>query len=187
MVASMDLGIKVLAGVPVNDGMWLLHKGVRTKEDYFYFERRIAGIQSLAVRTKNINEYDAYLELNRDKRSLLKKLTRRLLRLYRNFAPHLLKKLCELGVSTNYSGYTLSIEQDKGNKFTSSVWSYRKLMEAIELKSQEHGMIVYVIVEYDTFRYCAFHGVEAKSPRGVVNRPLDHKLHLDLSGALNIL
>jgi putative transposase len=47
-VASIDLGINVLASVVLNDGTWLLYKGVRTKEDYFYFEKRIAQVQSLA-------------------------------------------------------------------------------------------------------------------------------------------
>jgi len=39
-VASIDLGINVLASVILNDGTWLLYKGVRTKEDYFYLEKR---------------------------------------------------------------------------------------------------------------------------------------------------
>ena len=34
-VASIDLGINVLASVVVNDGTWLLYKGVRSKQDYF--------------------------------------------------------------------------------------------------------------------------------------------------------
>jgi transposase len=58
-VVSIDLGINVLASVVVNDGTWLLYKGVRTKEDYFYFQKRIAQVQSLA----DIGEYEAYAEL----------------------------------------------------------------------------------------------------------------------------
>jgi putative transposase len=37
----------------------LLYKGVRTKEDYFYFQKRIAQVPSLA----DIGEYEAYAEL----------------------------------------------------------------------------------------------------------------------------
>jgi len=37
-VASIDLGINVLASILVNDGSWVLYKGIRTKEDYFYFQ-----------------------------------------------------------------------------------------------------------------------------------------------------
>jgi len=85
-VASIDLGINVLASVVLNDGTWLLYKGVRTKEDYFYLEKRIAQVQSLADKTRNQGEYEAYGELLEEKRRLHGKLTRRLLHLYRNFA-----------------------------------------------------------------------------------------------------
>ncbi|MGC9069303.1 MAG: zinc ribbon domain-containing protein, partial [Thermoprotei archaeon] len=50
------------------------------------------------------------------------------------------------------------------------------------------GMKVYEVVEYNTSRVCAYHGVEVKRhPRGVVSCPFNHKLHSDLNGALNIL
>jgi len=59
-VASIDLGINVLASVVLNDGTWLLYRGVRTKEEYFYFEKKIAQVQSLADKTRNIGEHEAY-------------------------------------------------------------------------------------------------------------------------------
>jgi len=187
-VASIDLGIDVLASVLVGDGTWLLYKGVRTKEDYFYFEKRIAQVQSLAGETKNSSECQAYEALSREKRRLFKKLTRRLLHLYRNFASHLLGKLHELGVSTIYLGYPFNIAQDKGNKFTVNMWSYRELMDVIELKAQEYGMKAFEVVEYNTSKYCAYHDVEVRRyPRGVISCPKGHKLHSDLNGALNIL
>jgi len=186
--ASIDLGINVLASVVIDDGTWLLYKGLRTKEDYFYFERMIAQVQSLADQTKNSSEREAYEALSREKRRLFKKLTRRLLHLYRSFASHLLKQLHELGVSTIYLGYPFNIAQDKGNKFTSNLWSYRELMDAIELKAQEYGMKAFEVVEYNTSKYCAYHDVEVKrGPRGVISCPKGHKLHSDLNGALNIL
>jgi len=40
-IAAIDLGINNLASVVVSDGTWLLYKGVRAKEDYFYFQRKI--------------------------------------------------------------------------------------------------------------------------------------------------
>jgi len=187
-IASIDLGINVLASIVVDDGTWLLYKGVRAKEDYFYLQKKIAEIQSLADKTKNLGEYDAYEELAREKRRLFKKLTRRLLHLYRNLASHMVKTLNELGVSTIYLGCPFNIAQEKGNKFTVNLWSYRKLMEAIELKAQEYGIKVFELVEYNTSKYCAYHGVEVKRhPRGVVSCPKGHKLHSDLNGALNIL
>jgi len=187
-VASIDLGINNLASVVVDDGTWLLYKGVRAKEDFFYFQRRIAEIQSLRDSLKDKLLDDAIDELNHEMRRLYGKLMRRLLHLYRNFAKHLIEQLHELGVSTIYLGYPLNIVQQKGNKFTVNMWSYRKLMEAIELKAQEYGIKVYEVVEYNTSRVCAYHDVEVKrQPRGVVHCPKGHKLHSDLNGALNIM
>jgi len=186
-LASIDLGINVLASVVIDDGTWLLYKGLRTKEDYFYFEKNIAGVQSLAEKTRNIGECEACAELSREKRRLFEKLTRRLLHLYRNFASHVVKELYDLGVSTIYLGYPLNIAQDKGNRFTSNLWSYRELMDVIELKAQEYGMKVFEVVEYNTSKYCAYHDVEvARNPRGAISCPLGHRLRSDLNGALNI-
>ena len=187
-VASIDLGVNNLASVVADDGTWLLYKGIRAKEDYFYFQRKIAEIQSLRDTLKGKLLSDAVDELNHEVRRLHGKLMKRLLHLYRNFAKHLIKQLHELGVSTIYLGYPFNIVQDKGSKFTVNMWTYRKLMEAIELKAQEYGMRVFIVIEYNTSRYCAYHGVEVKRhPRGVTHCPKGHKLHSDLNGALNIM
>ena len=187
-VASIDLGINILASVMVDDGTWLLYKGVRIKQDYFYLQRKIAEVQSLADKARNLEEYEAQEGLNREKRRLFKKLTRRLLHLYRNLASNLLERLHDQGVSIIYLGYPFNIAQEKGNKFTVNMWSYREFMNAIELKAQEYGMKVYEVVEYNTSRYCAYHNVQvSRRPRGVVSCPKGHKLHSDLNGALNIL
>ncbi len=186
-VASIDLGINILASVVVDDGTWLLYKGVRAKEDYFYFEKKIAEVQSLADQAKKLGEYDAYEELAREKRRLSKKLLRRFLHVYRTLASALAERLHSLGVSTIYLGYPYNIGQDKGNKFSVNVWSYRELMDAVELKAQEYGIKVYEVVEYGTSRVCAYHDVEVKrNPRGVVACPFGHRVHSDLNGALNI-
>ena len=169
-------------------GCFIRGLGLRRITSYFYFGKRIAEAQSSADKAKNLEEYEAYEELSRERRRLFKKLSRRLLHLYRNFASHLLKMLHERGVSIIYLGYPFNIAQDKGNKFTVNLWSYRKLMEVIELKAQEYGMRVFEVIEYNTSKYCAYHGVQVeRDPRGVVNCPKGHKLHSDLNGALNIL
>jgi len=187
-IAAIDLGINNLASVVVSDGTWLLYKGVRAKEDYFYFQRKIAEIQSLKDTLKDKLLADAVDELNHEMRRLYGKLKRRLLHLYRNFTKHLIEQLHELGVSTIYLGYPFNIAQERGNKFTVNMWSYRKLTEAIELKAQEYGMRVFIVIEYNTSKYCAYHGIEVKRhPRGVVSCPKGHKLHSDLNGALNIM
>jgi len=187
-VASIDLGINILASVVVDDGTWLIYKGVRAKEDYFYLQKKIAEEQSYADNARNLEEYEAQEEHNREKRRLFEKLTRRLLHLYRTLASHMVKTLHDQGVSIIYLGYPYNIAQDKGNKFTVNLWSYREFMNAIELKAQEYGMKVYEVVEYNTSKYCAYHNVEvSRRPRGVVSCPKGHKLHSDLNGALNIL
>ncbi|MGC8569566.1 MAG: transposase, partial [Nitrososphaeria archaeon] len=98
------------------------------------------------------------------------------------------RKLWSLGVSAIYLGYPFEIAQDKGNRLTENLWSYRELMDALELEAQEYGIKVYEVIEYNTSKICAYHSVEViRSPRGVVKCPLGHKLHSDLNGALNIL
>ncbi|MFP3313239.1 MAG: zinc ribbon domain-containing protein [Thermocladium sp.] len=93
-----------------------------------------------------------------------------------------MRELHERGVSTIYLGYPFNIAQDKGNKFTVNLWSYRELMGIIELKAQEYGMRVFEVIEYNTSKYCAYHGVEVtRDPRGVVNCPKGHRLHSDLT------
>ncbi|MEM4970507.1 MAG: transposase [Sulfolobales archaeon] len=187
-VASIDLGINVMASVVVDDGTWLLYKGVRAKQDYFYLEKRIAEIQSLEAIARNIGELDAAEELRRERRRLFRKLYRRLTHLYRTLASHLVKTLHDLGVSTIYIGYPYNISQDNGNKYSVNIWSYHRLIQTIELEAQEYGMRVYEVIEYGTSSRCAYHNVDVKrKPRGVVTCPLGHRMHSDLNGALNIM
>jgi len=186
--AAVDLGINILASVVVDDGTWLLYKGVRAKEDYFYFEKRIAEAQSLADNARNAGRLGEFKKWSRVKRRLSRKLYRRLLHLYRNLANHLVKRLWGLGVSELYLGYPFNSAQDVGNKFTVNLWSYRKLMDIIELKAQEYGIRVFEVIEYNTSKYCVYHDVEVvREERGVVVCPFNHKMHADLNGALNIL
>ena len=181
VAAGVDLGINILASAVTSGGAWLLYRGSRAKEDYFYLTKKIAEVQSEADEAKS-------LKLNRKKRRLFRKLAERMAHLYRNLAGHLVQRLWELGVSKIYLGYPYEIAQDKGNKLTVNMWSYRKLMRAIELKAQEYGIRVYEVKEYNTSNRCAVHDAKvARGPRGVVTCPLGHKLHSDLNGALNIL
>jgi putative transposase len=116
------------------------------------------------------------------------KLYRRLLHYYRTLAFHLAEYLWSLGVSTVYLGYPYFISQDKGNKFTVNIWSYDKLIDAIVNKLYEYGIKTFLVVEYNTSRFCAYHDVKVdRKTRGVVNCPFGHKLHSDVNGALNIM
>ncbi|MGC9209098.1 MAG: transposase, partial [Nitrososphaeria archaeon] len=186
--ASIDLGINILASVIVSDGTWLLYRGSRAKEDFFYMQRTISEIRSLEDKAKNLRLKEWSEELRLERRRLEGKLNRRIAHLYRTLASHLIEKLWSLGVSEIYLGYPYEIAQEKGNKLTENLWSYRELMDAIELEAQEYGIKVYEVIEHSTSRLCAYHAVEVtRSPRGVVKCPLGHRLHSDLNGALNIL
>jgi putative transposase len=186
--AAVDLGINILASAVTSTGAWLLYRGSRAKEDFFYITRRIAEVQSEADEARKGGDEAKSRRLNRKKRRLFRKLVRRMAHLYWNLANHLVRGLWELGVSKIYLGYPHDIAQDRGNKLTVNMWRYRELMDAIELKAQEYGIRVYEVLEYDTSNHCAIHGTEvARGPRGVVTCPLGHRLHSDLNGALNIL
>ncbi|MCI2415162.1 MAG: zinc ribbon domain-containing protein [Candidatus Aramenus sp.] len=96
------------------------------------------------------------------------------------------KSLWDLGVSAVYLGYPYFISQDKGNKLTSNLVFSQ--VGALANKLHEHGVKTYLVVEYNTSRFCAYHNANVtRRPRGVVNCPLGHKLHSDVSGALNIV
>jgi len=186
--AGVDLGINMLASAVTSNGAWLLYRGSRAKEDFFYLSRKIAEVQSKADSARNAGDNEEFIRLSRKKRRLFRKLVGRMAHLYWNLANHLVRGLWELGVSKIYLGYPHDIARDRGNKLTSNMWRYRELMDAIELKAQEYGIRVYEVVEYNTSNHCAVHGTKvARGPRGVVACPLGHKLHSDLNGALNIL
>jgi len=186
--AGVDLGINILASAVTSNGAWLLYRGSRAKEDFFYLTRRIAKIESEADIARNSGDTEGFLRLNRRRRRLFRKLVGRMAHLYWNLANHLVRGLWELGVSKIYLGYPHDIAQDNGNKLTVNMWSYRKLMDAIELKAQEYGIRVYEVLEHNTSNHCAVHNVKvARGPRGVVTCSLGHRLHSDLNGALNIL
>jgi len=165
--AGVDLGINILASVVTSTGAWLLYRGSRAKEDFFYHSRKIAEVQSKADSAKKGGDNEEFIRLSRKKRRLFRKLVRRMAHLYWNLANHLVRGLWELGVSKIYLGYPHDIAQDRGNKLTSNMWSYRKLMDAIELKAQEYGIRVYEVLEYNTSNHCAIHGAEVtRGPEG---------------------
>jgi len=188
VAAAVDLGINILASAVTSTGAWLLYRGSRAKEDFFYLNKEIAEAQSKADSARNAGDSEEFRRQNRRRRRLFRKLAGRMAHLYWNLANHLVRGLWELGVSRIYLGYPHDIARERGNKLTTNMWRYRELMDAIELKAQEYGIRVYEVLEYNTSNHCAIHGAEvARGPRGVVRCPLGHKLHSDLNGALNIL
>jgi transposase len=58
---------------------------------------------------------------------------------------------------------------EKGNKLTENMWSYRELINAIELEAHEYGMKTYKVIEYNTSMICAYHNNEAACiTRGII-------------------
>ncbi|MGC8970422.1 MAG: transposase, partial [Conexivisphaera sp.] len=92
-VAGIDLGVKIIASVVVSDGSWIVYRGARLREDYFHFERRIAGLQSEAESAKSEGDEVRYRRLWAEVRRLKRKLTRRRTHLYRTLASHLVRGL----------------------------------------------------------------------------------------------
>jgi putative transposase len=188
VAAGVDLGINILASAVTSTGAWLLYRGSRAKEDFFYLNKKIAEAQSKADIARKSGDGEEFLRQNRRRRRLFRKLVRRMAHLYWNLAGHLVRNLWELGVSKIHLGYPRDIAQERGSKLTVNMWRYKELMRAIELKAQEYGIRVYEVLEYNTSNHCAIHGAEVtRGPRGVVRCPLGHRLHSDLNGALNIL
>ncbi|MCI2414102.1 MAG: transposase [Candidatus Aramenus sp.] len=65
---------------------------------------------------------------------------------------------------------------------------------ALANKFYEHGVKTYLVVEYNTSRFCAYHNVKVgRNPRSVVNChfgrncPFGRKLHSDVNSAVNIV
>ncbi len=55
-------------------------------------------------------------------------------------------------------------------------------------KLHERGVNTCLLVEYNTSRFCAYHGVKVeRKPRGAITCPQRLKLHSDVNGALNIM
>jgi putative transposase len=131
----------------VSDGSWIVYRGARLREDYFHFERRIAGLQSEAESAKSEGDEAKYNRLWAEVRRLKRKLTRRRTHLYRNLASHLVRELWERGVSAIYVGYPYEIVHDNGNKYSVNIWAYRELIETIEAKAREYGIAVYEVYE----------------------------------------
>jgi transposase len=53
---GVDLGINMLASAVTSSGTWLLYRGSRAKEDYFYLTKKIAKIQSEADEARNAGD-----------------------------------------------------------------------------------------------------------------------------------
>jgi len=171
------LGTSVLASVVVGDVTWSLYKGVGTKQDYLYFEKRVSEVQSFAGRTKDVGVQEAHDELSGEKRRLFSELMSSLLHLYRNFASYMVKTLQQVDVSTIYLGYPFNIASDEDNEFTPNSCSCRRPMQVVESKTQEYSVRAFEVVDYKASRYRDFNGAKAnRRSIGASNYPFAHIL-----------
>ncbi|WP_231961301.1 MULTISPECIES: transposase [Sulfolobaceae] len=106
----------------------------------------MAELDGLKAEAERAQETEAREEVLRERERVFTKLYRRVFHYYRTLASHLAKTLWQLGVLTVYLGYPYFISQDKGNKFTMNIWSYRKLIETIVYKLYEYmGYKVFLV------------------------------------------
>ncbi|QKR00497.1 hypothetical protein GWK48_09040 [Metallosphaera tengchongensis] len=89
---------------------------VQESRAYFYFQKKVAGLDKLKARAEKVHETEARGRVLRE--GVFKRLYRRLLDYYRSFYPLTYLKRCGVGVSTVYLGYPYFISQDRGNKST---------------------------------------------------------------------
>jgi len=163
--------------VVVGDVTCLLYKGVGTKQDYLYFEKRVSEVQSFAGRTKDVGVQEAHDELSGEKRRLFSELMSSLLHLYRNFASYMVKTLQQVDVSTIYLGYPFNIASDEDNEFTPNSCSCRRPMQVVESKTQEYSVRAFEVVDYKASRCRDFHGARAnRGSIGSINYHLAHIL-----------
>nr|WP_246263953.1 transposase [Metallosphaera tengchongensis] len=72
-VASIDLGINMLATVTVDEGVVLFYRGPTVKADYFYFQKEVAGLDRLEAEAEKV-QTEAREEVLREREGLFKKL-----------------------------------------------------------------------------------------------------------------
>ncbi len=85
-VASIDLGVNVLATVVVDDGTVLFYRGSLVKSDYFSFQERVAELHKLRSEAEKFQEVEAREEALRGREKLFSKLYLRFLHYYRTLA-----------------------------------------------------------------------------------------------------
>jgi putative transposase len=190
--AGIDLGRERLIAFvtePLNgsgEGVALLYRGGPLKSDYFYFEKKIAGIDKMLSDPK-LEETDRYV-LKDERRRFYDKRRKRRDQLFANAAADLASRARTLRVDTVFIGGLRGLAQDKPGKGNSNMWSYRKQKMRLATTFENHGIAAFEIPEDNTSMVCARHGCEViRKPRGLVRCPLGHVMHADVNAAMNIL
>jgi len=152
MKASVDLGIKNLAVLYIQDGTWYIFKGGSVFSQFEYYTRKIALLQSAMSKCKH--KTGRRLELLYEKRKLnkdhaLKSMVRKIFEI-----------LQEKNIKTIVVGYPKGINLDHGNKSTVNFWSYFHTIKRFQDVGEELGIKVIVIKEWNTSQECSVCGAK---------------------------
>jgi putative transposase len=181
---GIDLGREVIVTAVASDGMALLYKGKVLKSDYYYFEKKIAAIDSALSKLEEVDRN----VLAEERRRLFEKRKRRRDQVFANTAAHLARFARERSVGVVFIGHPWGIAQDKPGKGNTNMWGYRRLMLRHATTLENHGIAAFAVREDGTSKTCAWHGCEIqRGPRGLVHCPHGHTVHSDVNAAVNIL
>ncbi|AKG39172.1 hypothetical protein MA03_07910 [Infirmifilum uzonense] len=186
--AFIDLGVNNVIAAVTTTGRALLYRGGPIKAEYEYWSREAKTFQSLRDKCKNhgLPWHRWHLFYAR----AVEKRTRRMQNLKRNTVKHLVRLLWEEGVDTIYVGLPYDIIHEKGNKWNSNVWGYRKIITWLAEVASEHGMKVFVVDESKTSitcSHCGYEDKEARVHRGLYKCPrCGLEIHADINACLNI-
>jgi len=183
-IMGIDLGREVLVATVTSGGEALLYKGKVLKSDYYYFEKKIAAIDSALSKLEEVDRN----ALAEERRRLFEKRRKRRDQIFANIASHLARFAREHSIGAVFIGYPWNISQKKGNKGNTNLWGYGKLVIRLALTLENYGIAAFAVNEDNTSKKCAYHNIDIKrEPRGLIRCPHGHTIHSDVNAALNIM
>jgi len=181
--AGIDLGIRVLATVAINNGEALLYKGGALKAHYYFLMTKIATLDNVLAKTE---EMDAVLKEKR--RLLYDKLRRRRQQVFTNLAAHIAKKLEEYDVAVAFVGIPKNIARNLPGTRNTNLWGYRQLIKRLAVTLENHHIALFAVDEHGSSKTCPFCGAPGERiTRGLLRCPNGHLIHADVSAAANLL
>jgi putative transposase len=181
--ASVDLGIRNLATVYVEDGTWYIFKGGGVLSQYEYYSKRISAVQKVLARHK--------LKSSRRLKLLYDKRRRFLKHALNSMVRKVMEELQKKGVGEVIVGYPKGIARERGNKLTVNFWSYNYIIRRFEEIGEELGIKVVKVDEAYTSKFCSLCGEAhegGRITRGLFKCPrIGRVINADLNGAINIL
>jgi putative transposase len=150
MKAGVDLGIKNLAVMYVQDGSWYIFRGKQVFWQFEYYSEKIAKVKSTL--SKYRKRTSRRLKLLYEKQ----KLNRR--HAINGMVREIFRILQKKNVKTLVVGYPKNIILDHPNEYTVNFWQYTYTLERFKQVGEELGFNVIIIGEYDTSQECSICG-----------------------------